>query len=186
MDLRNQIITGLPITDPDELEDVLINVADKLSDSKEPIILESLMNALVDFYVFTVEPGNDIEDIGFLVSCIEDRVCDAVAFRKALVDNGAYDVPETDVRPLTVRDVQEINSKFGLDVPVGAEDAEDDDLPHSIDSDRYPEAVDGPVQGSDASDPDDIRRKDLPGMMKRFESDGFEITVKMVPKKEFE
>ena len=44
VDLHNQIISNLPITDPDELEDVLINAADKLTDGKEPVMLEALMN----------------------------------------------------------------------------------------------------------------------------------------------
>ena len=184
--LHNQIISSLPITNPDELEDVLINAADRLTDGKEPIILEALMNTLVDFYVFTLEPGEDEEDIGFLVSSIEDKVCDAVAFRKTLIDNGVYDVPEMDVRPLTVEDVQEINAKFGIEVPVGDEDDEDDDLPQPIDPDRYPEIPGRAVQGPDESDPDDIRQKEIPGMMKRFESDGFEVTVTLVPKKEFD
>ena len=186
MDLHNQIISILPITNPDELEDVIINAADRLTDGKEPIILEALMNTLVDFYVFTLEPGEDEEDIGFLVSNIEDKVCDAGAFRKTLIDNGVYDVPEMDVRPLTVEDVQEINAKFGIEVPVGDEDDEDDDLPQPIDPDRYSEIPGRAVQESDVSDPDDFRQKDIPSMMKRFESDGFEVTVTLVPKKEFD
>ncbi len=203
MDLHNQIISNLPIVDPDELEDVLINAADKLTDGREPIIIEALMNTLVDFYVFILEPGDDIEDIGFLVSSIEDKVCDAVAFRKTLIENGAYDAPEMDVRPLTVEDVQEINAKFGIEVPVEEEDDEDDDLPQPIEPERStevidttegkktfwkircPKAVEEPVQNPVASDPDDIRDKEIPGMMKRFESDGFEVTVSLVPKKEF-
>ncbi|WII07740.1 hypothetical protein PED39_00675 [Methanomassiliicoccales archaeon LGM-RCC1] len=88
VDLHDQIISDLPITDPDELEDILINAADRLTDGREPVILEALMNTLVDFYVFTMEPGNDEEDIGFLVSDIEDKVCDAVSFRKTMIDNG--------------------------------------------------------------------------------------------------
>jgi len=203
VDLHNQIISNLPIVDPDELEDVLINAADKLTDGREPVILEALMNTLVDFYVFTFEPGDDIEDIGFLVSSIEDKVCDAVAFRKALIQNGAYDAPEKDVRPLTVEDVQEINAKFGIEVPVEEEDYEDDDLPQPIEPERStevidtpedkktfwkircPKSIEKPVQNPVASDPDDIRDKEIPGMMKRFESDGFEVTVSLVPKKEF-
>ena len=102
VDLHDQTISSLPITNPDELEDVLINAADKLTDGKEPVILEALMNTLVDFYVFTLEPGDNIEDIGFFVSTIEDKVCDAVAFRNTLIENGVYDAPEMDVRPLSV------------------------------------------------------------------------------------
>jgi len=68
VDLHDQIISNLPIVDPDELEDVLINAADKLTDGREPIIIEALMNTLVDFYVFTLKPDNDEKDIGFLVS----------------------------------------------------------------------------------------------------------------------
>ena len=203
MDLHDQIISNLSITDPDELEDVLINAADKLTDGREPVILEALMNALVDFYVFTLEPGNDEEDIGFLVSSIEDKVCDAVAFRKTLIENGVYDAPEMDVRPLSVEDVQDINAKFGIEVPVGDEDDENDDPLQPIHYEKFTETVDTPegkkvfykirpVKDSDkpaseppASDPDDIRDKEVPGMMKRFESDGFEVTVKLVPKQEF-
>ncbi len=204
VDLHNQIISHLPIVDPDELEDVLINAADKLTDGREPVILEALMNALVDFYVFTLEPGNDTDDIGFLVSDIEDKVCDAVAFRKTLIENGAYDAPEMDVRPLTVKDVQEINAKFGIEVPVEDEDDEDDGLPQPVETERFTEVIDTPedkkifwkircpeaieksVQNPVASDPDDIRDKEIPGMMKRFESDGFEVTVTLVPKREFD
>ena len=204
MDLHDQIISNLPIVDPDELEDVLINAADKLTDGREPVIIEAFMNALVDFYVFTLEPGNDEEDIGFLVSSIEDKVCDAVAFRKTLIENGTYDAPEMDVRPLTVEDVQEINAKFGIEIPVEDEDDEDDDLPQPIEPERStevidtpedkkifwkircPEAIEKPVQNPVPSDPDDIRDKEIPGMMKRFESDGFEVTVTMVPKREFD
>ena len=141
MDLHNQIISNLPIVDPDELEDVLTNAADKLTDGREPVILEALMNTLVDFYVFTMEPGNDEEDIGFLVSSIEDKVCDAVAFRKTLIENGAYDPPEMDVRPLTVEDVQEINAKFGIEVPVEDEDDEDDDLLQPVETERSTELI---------------------------------------------
>jgi len=162
VDLHDQIISDLPITDPDELEDVLINAADKLTYGREPVILEALMNTLVDFYVFTMEPGNDEEDIGFLVSNIEDKVCDAVSFRKTMIDNGAYDFPD-DESPV--------------------EDDEDDDLPQPICCDRYCDAAERPVQESDS---DDIRDKDVPGMMKRFESDGFEVTVTLIPKNEFE
>jgi hypothetical protein len=203
VDLHNQIISSLPIINPDELEDVLINAADKLTDGKEPVILEALMNTLVDFYVFTLEPGDDTEDIGFLVSTIEDKVCDAVAFRKTLIENGVYDAPEMDVRPLSVEDVQDINAKFGIEVPIGDEDDEDDDLPQPIQYEKFTETVDTsegkkvfykirPAKDSDkpaseppVSDPDDIRDKEIPGMMKRFESDGFEVTVKLVPKQEF-
>lgn len=203
VDLHNQIISSLPITNPDELEDVLINAADRLTDGREPVILEALMNALVDFYVFTLEPGDDIEDIGFLVSTIEDKVCDAVAFRKTLIENGVYDALEMDVRPLSVEDVQDINAKFGIEVPVGDEDDEDDDLPQPIQYEKFTETVDTPegkkvfykirsakdsdkpASESPVSDPDDIRDKEIPGMMKRFESDGFEVTVKFVPKQEF-
>jgi len=203
VDLHNQIISSLPIINPDELEDVLINAADKLTDGKEPVILEALMNTLVDFYVFTLEPGDDTEDIGFLVSTIEDKVCDAVAFRKTLIENGVYDAPEMDVRPLSVEDVQDINAKFGIEVPVGDEDDENDDLPQSIQYEKFTETVDTPegkkvfykirpakdpdepASEPPASDPDDIRDKEIPGMMKRFESDGFEVTVKLVPKQEF-
>ena len=35
-------------------------------------------------------------------------------------------------------------------------------------------------------DSDDVSDKDIPGMMKRFESDGFEVTVTLVPKREFD
>ena len=203
VDLHNQIISSLPIINPDELEDVLINAADKLTDGKEPVILEALMNTLVDFYVFTLEPGDDTEDIGFLVSTIEDKVCDAVAFRKTLIENGVYDAPEMDVRPLSVEDVQDINAKFGIIAPIGNEDDENDDLPQPIQYEKFTETVDTPegkkvfykirpVKDSDkpasepqVSDPDDIRDKEIPGMMKRFESDGFEVTVKLVPKQEF-
>jgi len=203
VDLHNQIISSLPIINPDELEDVLINAADKLTDGKEPVILEALMNTLVDFYVFTLEPGDDTEDIGFLVSTIEDKVCDAVAFRKTLIENGVYDAPETDVRPLSVEDVQDINAKFGIEVPVGDEDDENDDLLQPIQYEKFTETVDTPEgkkvfykirpsKDSDkpasehpVSDSDDIRDKEIPGMMKRFESDGFEVTVKLVPKQEF-
>jgi len=203
VDLHNQIISNLPIVDPDELEDVLINAADKLTYGREPVILEALMNTLVDFYVFTLEPGDDTEDIGFLVSNIEDKVCDAVAFRRILIENSAYDAPEMDVRPLTVEDVQEINAKFGIEVPVEDEDDEDDDLPQPLEPERStelidtsedkkmfwkircPKAAEKSVQNCVASDPDDIRDREIPGMMKRFESDGFEVTVSLVPKKEF-
>ena len=89
VDPHDQIISNLPIVDPDELKDVLINAADKLTDGRESVMLEALMNALVDFYVFTLEPGDDIEDVGFLVSDLEDRVCNAIAFRRSLIDNGA-------------------------------------------------------------------------------------------------
>ena len=203
VDLHNQIISSLPIINPDELEDVLINAADKLTDGKEPVILEALMNTLVDFYVFTLEPGDDTEDIGFLVSTIEDKVCDAVAFRKTLIENGVYDAPEMDVRPLSVEDVQDINAKFGIKVPIGDENDGNDDLPQPIQYEKFTETVDTPegkkvfykippakdsdkpASESPVSDPDDIRDKEIPGMMKRFESDGFEVTVKLVPKQEF-
>ncbi len=209
MDLHHQTISGIPMTDPDELEDVLINAADKLTDGNEPIILEALMNVLVDYYVFTLEPGDDEQDIGFLVSNIEDKVCDAIAFRKTLIDNGLYDTPEIEVGPMTEEHIEQINAKFGITNPADDSndeedyDDENDDLSYPIDSDRYIKIVDTPLgkvkrymircpkcsetpQESDASDPDDFRDKEIPGMMKRFESDGFEITVKMVPKKEFD
>ena len=209
MDLHNQMISGIPMTDPDELEDILINAADKLTDGNEPIVLEALMNVLVDYYIFTLEPGDDEQDIGFLVSNIEDRVCNAIAFRNTLIDNGLYDTSEIEVGPITEKDIEQINAKFGITNPADDSndeedyDDENDDLPYPIDSDRYIKIVDTPLgkvkrymircpkcsetsQESNASDPDDIRDKEIPGMMKRFESEGFEITVKMVPKKEFD
>ena len=192
LDLHHLTISGIPMTDPDELEDVLINAADKLTDGNEPIILEALMNVLVDYYVFTLKPGDDDQDIGFLVSNIEDKVCDAIAFRKTLIDNGLYDTPEVEVSPSdTNTEKDEV-------------DDENEDLPQPIKYERYIEDVETPIgtkrlykircptvmeessQEPAVSDSDDIRDKDIPGMMKRFESDGFEITVKMVPKKEFD
>ena len=126
VDLHHQTISGIPMTDPDELEDILINAADKLTDGNEPIILEALTNVLVDYYVFTLEPGDDEQDIGFLVSNIEDKVCDAIAFRKTLIDNGLYDTPEIEVGPITEEDIEQINAKFGITNPVDDSNDEED------------------------------------------------------------
>lgn len=69
------------------------------------------------------------------------------------------------------------------DDEASVEDDENDDLPQPICCDRYCDAAERPVQESDS---DDIRDKDVPGTMKRFESDGFEVTVTLVPKNEFD
>lgn len=84
------------------------------------------------------------------------------------------------------------------------DDDENDDLPQPIEPERFtevvdtpegkktlwkircPKAVEEPVQDRHVSDPDDVRDKEIPGMMKRFEYDGFEVTVKLVPKTEFD
>ena len=183
VDLYDQKISKLPIEDSDELENVLIHAAEKLTDGNQPVILEALLNTLVDFYVFDLEPGDDIEDVGFLVSDVEDRVCNAIAFRRHLAENGSDD-PEEQADD--------------------HDDDENDDLPQPIEPERFtevvdtpegkkklwkircPKAVEEPVQDRHVSDPDDVRDKEIPGMMKRFESDGFEVTVRLVPKTEFD
>jgi len=188
VDLHDHNISSIPLIDPDELEDVLIHAAYRLTGGKEPLILEALMNTLVDFYVFTLESGDDIEDIGFLVSSIEDKVCDAIAFRRSFIDNGAYDISGTEGGLMTEED----------------DDDENVDLPQPIEPERFtevvdtpegkktlwkircPKAVEEPVQERHVSDTDDVRDKEIPGMMKRFEYDGFEVTVKLVPKTEFD
>lgn len=162
VDLYDQKISKLPIEDPDELENVLINAAQKLADGNDAVILESLLNTLVDFYVFDLEPGDDIEDVGFLVSDIEDRVCNAVAFRRHLAENGSEDSDE------------------GSD---DDEDDENDDLPVEIPVIQTPCSK---SCGACFRDSDDIVDKEIPGMMKRFECDGFEVTVTLVPKREFD
>ena len=125
VDLCDQKISKLPIEDSDELEGILIDVAEKLSDHDGIMILEALLNTLVDYYTFYLEPGDDIEDVGFLVTDIEDRVCNAVALRRYLSDRGSDDEPGIEVRPLTLDDIREINAKFGITVPEGDEDDED-------------------------------------------------------------
>ncbi len=159
-DLYDQKISNFPIKDHEDLEDILINAADILTEGDQKVILEALLNATVDFYVFCIEAGDDIEDIGFLVSEIEDRVCNAVSFRSQLqlVDD-------------------ELNKDSNEEIVEDLDD-EDDDLPTSIEDAR--------VICYRCSDPDDVRDKDIPGMMKRFESDGFEISVSLVPKREFD
>lgn len=164
VDLYDQKISNYPIKDHEDLEDILINAADILTEGNQKVILEALLNATVDFYVFCIEAGDDIEDIGFLVSEIEDRVCNAVSFRSQLQlvdDELNQDINEEDIDDLNNEDIED----------------ENDDLPTPIE--------DAPVTCSRCSDPDDVRDKDIPGMMKRFESDGFEITVSLVPKMEF-
>ncbi len=165
VDLYDQKINSFPIKDHEDLEDILINAADILTEGDQKVILEALLNATVDFYVFCIEAGDDIEDIGFLVSEIEDRVCNAVSFRSQLqlVD----DELNQDIN------VEEVEDPDDEDI-----EDDDDDLPTPIE--------DAPVICSRCSDPDDVRDKDIPGMMKRFESDGFEITVSLVPKREFD
>ena len=125
VDLCDQRISKLPIEDPYELENVLIHAAQRLADRNDAIILEALLNTLVDYYVFDLEPGDDIEDVGFLVSDIEDRVCNAIALRRYLLDRGSDDEPEIEVRPLTPDDIREINARFGITVPEDGEDDED-------------------------------------------------------------
>ena len=125
VDLYDQKISKLPIEDPYELENVLIHAAQRLADRNDAIILEALLNTLVDYYVFVLEPGDDIEDVGFLVSDIEDRVCNAIALRRYLLDRGSDDEPEIEVRPLTPDDIREINARFGITVPEDGEDDED-------------------------------------------------------------
>ena len=140
VELYDQKINNFPIKDHEDLEDILINAADTLTEGDQKVILEALLNATVDFYVFCIEAGDDIEDIGFLVSEIEDRVCNAVSFRSQLqlVDD-------------------ELNQDRNEE-DVGDPDDEDDGLPTPIE--------DAPVICSRCSDSDDIRDKDIPGMMK--------------------
>ena len=172
VDLYDQKINSFPIKDHEELEDILINAADILTEGDQQTILEALLNATVDFYVFCIEAGEDIEDIGFLVSEIEDRACNAVSFRAHLqeVDD----------------DLASDNHNIEIDCDDDDSfDDEDDDLPTLIED--APVCCSGcPSQCFRVSDPDDIREREIPGMMKRFESDGFEITVSLVPKREFD
>ena len=180
VDLYDQKISQLPIKDPDELERILIHSAEKLADGNETIVFEALMNALVDYYVFCLEPGDDIMDIGFLVSETEDRACNAVAFRRALIESRSED-------HLTEEDIPSSHEDENVSEPEdenGSEEAddEDDDLPTEISA--FPPSS---FKSCDkcSRDPDDITDKDIPGMMKRFECDGFEVSVKLIPKMEF-
>ena len=183
VDLRNQNVTSLPITNPDELETVILAASEQLTDGNQPVILESLLNSVVDFFVFSLEPSDDIEDIGYLVSDIEDRVCNAVAFRKHLAENGCESEAES-----IIKDVED-------DEEESVDDDENDDPPQPIQYEKYTETVDTPegkktlyklrcrpIQDPEQA-PEPIEVKE--GMMKRFDSDGFEVTVKLVPKKEF-
>jgi len=225
VDLYDQKISKLPIEDTHELENVLIHVAQRLADNNDAIILEALLNTLVDYYVFDLEPGDDIEDVGFLVSDIEDRVCNAIALRRYLSYRVSDDGPGIEVRPLTPDDIREINARFGIIVPEDDEDDVDveeieDDEDHGYNNDLEEEdeeeyEAESPdyIQKNHAvpngrntlpeqlpviqprcrsqsktsiRDSDDVSDKDIPGMMKRFESDGFEVTVTLVPKRELD
>ena len=65
-------------------------------------------------------------------------------------------------------------------------DDENDDLPTPIeDAPVTCSRCHGDCRGCH-SDSDNIRDKEVPGMMERFEFNGFEVTVTLVPKREFD
>jgi len=90
------------VTDPDRFKDILTGAAELLTENNQQVILEAFIDSLVDFYVFSMEPGNDLDDIGFLVSTIKDMVCDAVVVRRHLIDSETYDPQQTEVCPVTL------------------------------------------------------------------------------------
>mgnify|MGYP006916259363 CR=1 FL=1 len=163
-ELLTSIDNRIPIDDPDDLESTMIEALDTLAQGNESVILEALLNTLVDYYIFCIEPGDDLQDIAFLVSDIEDRLCNAIAFRRHLRDH-ADDPDDDDTATATA---------IGPD-------------PRSPSGEHHPATEDHPCTRCSGcvcsnDDPDDIRHRDIPGMMKRYESDGCEITVSLIPK----